>query len=113
MNPSTSMSDENKEVEQLHPNGEMMSSAHPFVRDIFYSILFEQLRAFIDETTAEVAEARNKFNYQEDLVEAFNGDGTSMGYVAAMARADKFEARLAAARARQESAYNRYAATLE
>ncbi len=87
MNPSTSRSAENREVEQL--------------------------RAFIDETTAEVADAKNKFSHQEDLVDAFNGDATAVGYAAAMARADKLEARLVAARARQEIAYNRYAATVE
>ena len=79
MNPSTSMSaEQNKEVEQL--------------------------RAVIDETIAEVAEARNKFEHHEDLVDAFNGDATATGYAVAIARADKFEARLIAARARQETA---------
>jgi len=73
----------------------------------------EQLRAFIDETTAEVAEARNKFSHQEDLVDAFNGDATAVGYVAAIARADKFKARLVAARARQETSYNREATNVE
>ena len=87
MNPSSSMSAENREVEQL--------------------------RAFIDETTAEVADYRNKFSHQEDLVDAFQGDATAVDYAAAMARANKFEARLVAARARQETAYNRYAATVE
>jgi hypothetical protein len=56
--------------------------------------------AFIDETTAKVAEARNKFEHHGDLVDAFNGDPTATGYAAAIARADKFEARLIAARAR-------------
>ena len=87
MNPSTSMSAENREVEQL--------------------------RAFIDETIAEVAGAKNKFSHQEDLVDAFNGNATAVGYAAAVARANKFEARLVAARARQETAYNRYATTIE
>ena len=58
MNPSKSMSAENREVEQL--------------------------RAFIDETTAEVTDARNKFNHQEDLVDAFQGDATAVGYAAAI-----------------------------
>ncbi len=35
------------------------------------------------------------------------------GYAAAIARAEKFEARLMAARARQETAYTMYAATVE
>jgi len=74
MNLSTSMSAENKEVEQL--------------------------RAFIDKTTAEVAEARNKFNHKEDLVDAFNGNASAVGYAAAIAIADKFEARLIDVRAR-------------
>jgi hypothetical protein len=73
----------------------------------------EQLRAFIDETIAEVADARNKFSHREDLVDAFQGDAAAVGYAVAMARADKFKARLVAARARHETAYNRYAATVE
>jgi len=67
MDPSTSMSVENRVVDQR--------------------------RAFIDETTAEAVEAKNKFTYQEDLVNAFNGDATAVGYTAAVVRADKFEAR--------------------
>ena len=47
MDPSAALSTENREVEQL--------------------------RAFIDETTAEVADARDKFKHQEDLVEAYGG----------------------------------------
>ena len=74
MNPSTTMSVDNGEVEQL--------------------------RAFIDETIAEVADARNTFRHQEDLVNAFNGDATATSYAATIARANKFEARLVAARAR-------------
>ncbi len=66
----------------------------------------EQLHAFIDETIDEVAEVRNNFNHQEDLVEAFNGDDTATGYVAAFAGADKFESR-------PETAYNRYVSTVE
>ena len=58
MDPSTSMSAENREVEQL--------------------------RAFIDETATEVAEAINKFCHQEDLVDTFKGDATAMGYAAAI-----------------------------
>ena len=87
MDPSTALSTENREVEQL--------------------------RAFIDETTAEVADARDKFKHQEDLCEAYGGDSTAVGFAAAGLRADKLEARLIAARARQETAYNRYAATVE
>jgi hypothetical protein len=87
MNPSTSMSVVNKEGEQL--------------------------RAFIDKTTTEIAKARNKFSHQEDLVDAFNGDDTAAGYAAAIAIAGKFEARLVTDRARQEIAYNRYAASVE
>ncbi len=66
------------------------------------NIEVEQLRAFIEETTAEVAEARSKFSHQEDLVDAFNGNNTATGHAAAFAIADKFEARLVCARARQE-----------
>ena len=87
MNPSTSVSAEKKEVEKL--------------------------RAFIGETNAKVAEARNKFEHQEDLVDAFNGDVTAAGYAAAIAKAGKLEAMLIAARAQQETAYNKYAATVE
>ena len=72
MIPSTSMSVENRKVEQV--------------------------RAFIDETTTEVADARNNFSQQEDLVDAFNGDATAAGYAAAIAKAYKFEARLVAPR---------------
>ncbi len=64
----------------------------------------EQLRAFVDETTAEVADVRDEFKHQEDLVEAYGGDATAVGFAAAVARADKLEARLVAARARQETA---------
>jgi hypothetical protein len=64
------------------------------------NIEVEELRAFIDETTAEVAEAMNKISHQEDLVDAFNGDDTAVGYAAVIVRADKFEARLVVARAR-------------
>ena len=71
----------------------------------------EQLSAFIDETIAEVAKAKNKFSHQEDLVDVFNGDANAVGYAAAIAITDMFEARLVAAKARQEVAYNRYAAT--
>jgi hypothetical protein len=60
----------------------------------------EKLHAFIDETTAEVTDARNKFNHQEDLLDAFNDDAAAAGYAAGIAKADKFEARLVAARAR-------------
>ena len=87
MNPSTSMPAENREVEQL--------------------------RAFIDEATAEFADAMNKFSHQEDLVDAFNGNATALGYAAAIARADKLKARMVVVRARQETAYNRYVATVE
>ena len=34
----------------------------------------EQLRGFIDEVTREVAVLQGKFNYQEELVEAFGDD---------------------------------------
>jgi hypothetical protein len=87
MNPSSSTPAENREVEQL--------------------------RAFIDETTAEVTDAKNKSSHQDDLVDAFNGDTMAEGYAAAIARADKFEARLVAAKARQDAAYNRYTSTVE
>ena len=60
----------------------------------------EQLLAFVDQTTAEVATLQNKFDLQEELVEAFNGDATAVGFVAATAKADKIEARLIAAKAR-------------
>ena len=54
--------------------------------------------AFIDETTAKVADARKKIKHQEGLVDAFNGDATAAGYAAAIARAYKFEARMVVAR---------------
>jgi len=46
-------------------------------------------------------------------VDAFNGDATVAGFVAAQTKADKFEARLIATKARLEAAYNRYAATIK
>ncbi len=64
----------------------------------------DQLMAFVDQTTAEVAILKNKFDQQEELVDAFNGDATAAGFVAAQAKADKFEARLIAAKARQDAA---------
>ena len=73
----------------------------------------DQLLAFVDQTTAEVATLQNKFDQQDELVDAFGGDATAVGFVAAQAKADKIETRLIAAKARQEAAYNRYAATIE
>ena len=73
----------------------------------------EQYLAFVDQTTSEVATLQNKIDQQEELVEAFNGDATAAGFVAANAKADKIEARLVAAKARQDAAYKRYAATVE
>jgi hypothetical protein len=87
IDPSTSRTDENTEVEQH--------------------------RAFIDETIAKVAEARKKFSHKENLVDAFNGDATAVRFVAAICRADKLEARMVVARARDETTYNRCAATVE
>jgi hypothetical protein len=69
--------------------------------------------AFVDQTTSEVATLHNKFDQQEELVEAFNGDATDVGFVAANAKAGKIEAPLIAAKARQDAAYNRHAATIE
>ena len=46
-------------------------------------------------------------------MDAFNGDVTATCLVAAQTKADKIEARLIAAKARQEAACNRYAATIE
>ena len=60
----------------------------------------EQLRAIIDETTAEVAEAKNKINHQNDLVDAFNDDATAAGHATVIVKAYKFESRLVTARAR-------------
>jgi hypothetical protein len=73
----------------------------------------DQLLVFVDQTTAEVAFLQNKLDHQEELVDAFNGDATAAGFVAAQTKADKIEARLIAAKARLETAYNRYAATIE
>ena len=60
----------------------------------------EQLLAFVDHTTVEVASLQNKFDHLEELVDAFNGDITAAGFVAANTKADKIEARLIAAKAR-------------
>ena len=46
-------------------------------------------------------------------MDAFNGDATAAGFITAQTKADKIEARLIAAKARQEADYNRYAATIE
>ncbi len=73
----------------------------------------DQLLAFVDQTTGEVATLQNKFDHKEELVDAFNGDATADGFVAANAKADKIEARLIAAKARQDAAYDRYAGTIE
>ena len=73
----------------------------------------EQLLAFVDQTTAEVASLQNKLDHQEEMVDAFDGDATAAGFVAASNKADKIEARLIAAKARQEAAYNKYASTIE
>jgi len=73
----------------------------------------EQLLAFVDQTTAEGASLQNKVDHREELVDAFNGDATSAGFVVTNTKADKIEVRLIAAKARQEAAYNMYAATIE
>jgi hypothetical protein len=63
----------------------------------------EQLLAFVDQTTAEVASLLNKFDHQEELVDAFNGDATAAGFVAANTKAGKIEVWLITAKAPQES----------
>jgi hypothetical protein len=73
----------------------------------------EQLLAFVDQTTTEFVSLEDKFDHREELVDAFNDDATAAGFVAAQTKADKIEARLIAAKARQEVAYNIYAATIE
>jgi hypothetical protein len=40
----------------------------------------EQLLAFIDQPTAEVATCQNKFDQHEELVVAFGGDSTAKGF---------------------------------
>ena len=46
-------------------------------------------------------------------MDAFTGDATAAGFAAANVKADKIEARFIAAKARQDAAYNKYAATIE
>ena len=46
-------------------------------------------------------------------MDAFGGDATAFGFVATQTKADEIEARLIAAKARHEAAYNRYATTIE
>jgi outer membrane murein-binding lipoprotein Lpp len=87
MDPSTSFSAENRDIEQL--------------------------RTFVDQTTTDVADLRNKLERQEERVEAFSEEVNAPGAKLAHARADKLEIRLIAAMARQDAAYNRYAATVE
>ena len=60
----------------------------------------KQLLAFVDQTTAEVASLQDKFDHQNELVDAFNGDATAVGFVAANVKADKIDARLIATKAR-------------
>ena len=60
----------------------------------------EQLMAFVDQTTAEVASLQDKYDHQEELVEAFKGYANAVDFVAANVKADKIEARLIAAKAR-------------
>ncbi len=48
----------------------------------------DQLLAFVDHTTVEVASLHNKFDQQDELVDAFGGDATANGFVAAQAKAD-------------------------
>ncbi len=67
----------------------------------------DQLLAFVDPTTAEVATLQNKFDQQGNLVDSFNDDATAPGFVAAQTKANKIEARRIAAKARQKAAYNR------
>ncbi len=64
----------------------------------------EQLLAFVDHTTTEVASLQNKFDHRHELVDAFNGDATAAGFIAADTKAEKIEAQLIAARARQDAA---------
>ena len=66
----------------------MASSA---VNSISYRSI-EQLLAFVDQTTAEVASLQNKLDHREELVDAFNGDATVAGFVAANTKADTIEA---------------------
>ncbi len=78
MEPSTSFSAENRDIEQL--------------------------RTFVDHTTTEAAALRNKFERQEELVEAFGEEVNALGAKPAHARADKLETRLIAMMARQDAA---------
>ena len=73
----------------------------------------EKVRTFVDQTTSEAADLRNKFERQEELVEAFGEEVNAPGAKLAHARADKLETRLIAAMGRQDAAYNRSVATVE
>ena len=46
-------------------------------------------------------------------MDTFNGDTTAASFVEVQTKADKIEARLIAAKAHPEAAYNKYAATIE
>jgi hypothetical protein len=72
----------------------------------------EHLRTFVDQTIADAADLRNKFERQEELVETFGEEVNAPGAKLARTRANKLETRLIAAMARQDAAYNRYAATV-
>ena len=51
----------------------------------------DQVMAFVDQTTAEDASLQKKFDQQEELVEAFNGDATAAGFVVSQTKADKIK----------------------
>jgi hypothetical protein len=73
----------------------------------------DQLLAFVDQTTAEVATPQNIIDQQEELVDDVGGDATVVRFLAAQTKAYKLEIHLIAAKSRHEIAYNRYAATIE
>jgi hypothetical protein len=62
----------------------------------------EQMCTFVDQTTTEAANLRNKFERQEELVEAFGDEVNAPGAKLAQTKADKLVTRLIAAMARQD-----------
>ncbi len=64
----------------------------------------EHLRTFVDQTTTEVADMKNKFERHEELAEAFGNEVEAHAAKLAPKNANKLEARLIAAMSRQDAA---------
>ncbi len=70
---------------------------------VLYSVVtasIDQLKTFVDQTTAEVANARNKLEQQDEIVKAFHGENFAVGFTAAQVKADKLKGPMIAAEIR-------------